>query len=260
MVTTPRAYDPAMTTPARHDDPTFAAEVSPAINQLGNAFYFAPATLARGKELTLGGLRFYFVGRGGMLGDVEWPVVASAFGYFNPAVVEQIWTTSQERVQPKEIGRAYVECSREFGRAHFADVPGLEEFCAAAESVVAEAGPAGLPLYAGLLAMPLASDAAARAYQLVTLLREHRGSVHLLAVVAVGLEPRVAHAIRRPNDLELFGWTPEDIPPFGDAERRLLDDAEAITDRLVERAFSVLDDEGRAALRAGLSGMQAALA
>lgn len=238
---------------------TFAAEVSPSINKLGNAFYFAPATLARGKELTLGGMRFYFVGRGGTLGDVEWPVVASAFGYFNPAVVEQIWTTSQERVQPKEIGHAYVECSQEFGRAHFADVPGLEEFCAAAESVIAGIDPAGLALFAGLSAAPLALDAPARAYQLVTLLREHRGSVHLLAVVAVGLEPRVAHAIRRPDDLELFGWTPEDIPPFGDAERELLDEAEAITDRLVELAYDVLDDDGREAIRAGLSGMRAAL-
>lgn len=238
---------------------SFAAEVSPAINSLGNAFYFAPATLARGKELTLGGLRFYFVGRGGTLGDVEWPVVASAFGYFNPAVVQQIWTTSQERVQPKEIGRAYVECSQEFGRAHFADVPGLDEFCAAAEAVIAAIDPAGLTLFAALSAAPLAPDAPARAYQLVTLLREHRGSVHLLAVVSVGLEPRVAHAIRRPNDLELFGWTPEDIPPFGDAERQLLDEAEAITDRLVEQAFSVLDDAGQAAIRAGLSGMSAAL-
>lgn len=238
---------------------SFAAEVSPAINSLGNAFYFAPATLARGKELTLGGRRFYFVGRGGTLGDVEWPVVASAFGYFNPAVVQQIWTTSQERVQPKEIGRAYVACSQDFGRAHFTDVPGLDEFCAAAESVIAEIDPAGLTLFAGLSAAPLAPDAPARAYQLVTLLREHRGSAHLLAVVAVGLEPRVAHAIRRPNDLELFGWTPEDIPPFGDAERQLLDEAEAITDRLVEPAFHVLDEAGQAAIRAGLSGMRAAL-
>lgn len=239
---------------------SFAAEVSPAINSLGNAFYFAPETLARGKELGLGGRRFYFVGRGGTLGDVEWPMVASAFGYFNPAVVEQIWTSSQERVNPKEIGSAYVACSQDFGRAHFSDVAGLEEFCSAAEAIVDAVDPAGLALFAGLSAAPLAPDAPARAYQLVTLLREHRGSVHLLAVVAVGLDPKVAHAIRRPNDLELFGWTPEDIPPFGDVERHLLDEAEAITDRLVQRAFDVLDEDGRAALRAGLSGMRAALA
>lgn len=238
---------------------TFASDVSPAINKLGNAFYFDPATLARGKELGLGGRRFYFVGRGGMLGDVDWPMVASAFGYFNPVVVEQIWTSSQERVQPKEIGRVYVECSQEFGRAHFADVPGLEAFCAATEAVLSAIDPAGLALYAGLSAAPLASDAPARAYQLVTLLREHRGSVHLLAVVSVGLSPRVAHAIRRPDDLEMFGWTPADIPPIGDAERDLLAEAEAITDRIVEAAFDSLDEDARAALVTGLSGMRAAL-
>jgi hypothetical protein len=53
---------------------------SPTIGKAGSAFYFHPSTLARGKEVGLDGFRFYMLGRGGVLGDVESDVVASAFG------------------------------------------------------------------------------------------------------------------------------------------------------------------------------------
>ena len=43
----------------------------PKIGSLGGAFYFDKETLAKGKELGLDGFRFYFLGRGGVLGDVE---------------------------------------------------------------------------------------------------------------------------------------------------------------------------------------------
>ncbi|MEZ5230551.1 MAG: hypothetical protein R2710_28945 [Acidimicrobiales bacterium] len=45
---------------------------------VGAAFYFHPDTLAKGKELGLDGMRFYILGRGGVLGDAESDVVASA--------------------------------------------------------------------------------------------------------------------------------------------------------------------------------------
>lgn len=239
---------------------TFVADIALPIQKLGAAFYFDEMTVAHGKTLGLGGRRFYFIGRGGSLGDVEWQMVSSAFGYFNPALVEHIWTTSVEKIQPSAAAREYVQCSQDFGRAHFSNVPGLDAFCAAAESVLAAIDPAGLTLYAGMLSAPLASDAPARAYQLVPLLREHRGSAHLLAVISVGLSPRVAHAIRRPNDLELFGWTADDLPPITDEDRALLDEAERITDALVGAAFGHLSDAERTALTTGLAGMRAVLA
>ncbi len=238
---------------------SFAAGIADHIQKIGAAFYFDDLTLAHGKTLGLGGRRFYFVGRGGALGDVEWQSVASAFGYFNPVIVEQIWTTSLEKIQPIAAARAHVECSQEFGRTRFAEVSGLDDFCAAAETVIAGIDAAGLALYAGISAAPLASDSAARAYQLVTWLREYRGSAHLLAVVCVGLTPKVAHAIKRPNDLELFGWTADDIPPITDEDRARLDEAEEITNRLLASAYDRLDEAGRTALTVGLNGMSAAL-
>ena len=64
-------------------------------------FYFAPSTVAVGKEHGLDGFRFYFLGRGGVLGDVESQVVASAFGYFEPGLGDKMWDVGQ-----REDGRS----------------------------------------------------------------------------------------------------------------------------------------------------------
>ena len=69
------------------------AAACPRIGDIGGAFYFDSETVAAGKQLGLDGYRFYFLGRGGVLGDVEAAVVGSAFGYFNPAIVTRMWNT-----------------------------------------------------------------------------------------------------------------------------------------------------------------------
>lgn len=231
----------------------------PKIGAMGSAFYFDKATLARGKELGLDGFRFYVLGRGGPLGDAEPAVVASAFGYFNPTLVERMWTSGMEKVAPRDAGRAYVACSQEFGRVHFADVDGLDGFCRAAEAVNEAADPAALALYAALAAEPLAEDLPARAMQLVTLLREFRGSAHLLAVVASGLSPQIAHFLRRPAEYKNFGWG-ETAPEVSDDDRAKQASADALTDQLVLDAYSAPDAAGADAMVAGLEAMEAKLA
>ena len=72
------------------------AQASPIIGAMGSAFYFVPETVAVGKANGLDGFRFYFLGRGGVLGDVEPAVVASAFGYFAPAVVARMWSSARD--------------------------------------------------------------------------------------------------------------------------------------------------------------------
>jgi hypothetical protein len=236
------------------------ATVCPLFASVGAAFYFDPATLARGKEIGLDGFRFYFLGRGGVLGDVEAPVVQSAFGYFEPGLVAKIWDSARKIVPAREAARAYVEQSQRFGRDRFAGVEGLEPFCAAAEAVRDAAHPAGLALFAGLAAEPLADDAPARAMQLVTVLREFRGSAHLLALVASGVSPMVAHYFRRPDDFTTFGYAEAEVPDLSAADRSRIAAADALTDTLVLPAFGVLDEAGRHALTGGAQGMAEALA
>ncbi len=211
-------------------------------------------------DMGWGWFRFYFLGRGGVLGDVEAPVVVGAFGYFKPALVTTMWDEARQVVPPRQAGREFMRCSQEHGRRHFSEVAELESFCQAAEAVVRAANPAGLALFAGAAAEPLPDDPPGRAMQLVTTLRELRGSVHLLAVVASGVEPRVAHAIRRPDMWEIFGWEEAERPAATDDDRARLTRADRLTDELLVPAFSVLDEAGADALVTGLERMEAALA
>jgi len=238
------------------------ADACPKIGVLGSAFYFTPETVARGKELGLDGFRFYFLGRGGVLGNVEPAVVQSAFGYFESGLAARMWNTARERTSmtEREVGREYVLASQEFGRRHFADVAGLEAFCGAAESVTANMHPAGLALYAALAAEPLPEDTPARAMQLVTVLRELRGSAHLLAVVAAGVSPMVAHYYRRPDDFTTFGYSEDDVPEITSEIEEAMHAVDAHTDRLMSQAFGVLSDSERVALADGVNGMADALA
>jgi hypothetical protein len=233
------------------------ADACPRIGALGSAFYFTPETVERGKELGLDGFRFYFLGRGGVLGDVEPAVVQSAFGYFEAELVTKMWNSARERasVSAREAGRAYVAASQDFGRRHFAGLGGLETFCGAAESVIAGVNPAGLALYAALSAEPLAADVPARAMQLVTVLRELRGSIHLLAVVAGGVSPMVAHYYQRPTDFTTFGYAEDDVPTLTDEIEAMMASVDGHTDRLMCQAFGVLDETGRTSLADGVAQM-----
>lgn len=234
-------------------------DACPRIGALGAAFYFIKPTVAAGKERGLDGFRFYFLGRGGVLGDVEAPVIQSAFGYFEPNLLAKMWTSAKEVLPPREAAKLYLGCAHDFGRANFADVDRLDAFCAAAEKVIAAVDPAGLPLYAGVAGEPRPDDLPARAMHDIVVLREYRGSVHLLAVVASGLEPSIAHLIRRPDDWTTFGY-PEDKPEVTDDHRAKLAAADELTDRLVSGPYGVLDPSEADVMASVLAAMEAKMA
>ncbi|MFQ5557257.1 MAG: hypothetical protein ACE5GB_07090 [Acidimicrobiales bacterium] len=235
-----------------------AAQAGAKLGTIGSAFYFAPATVAVGERMGLDPFQFYAIGRGGVLGDVESPVVQSAFGYFEATTLANLWTSARERTAPREAGAAFMECAREFGRDRFAEIEELDGFCEAARAIVAAVDPAGLALYAATAAEPLCHDIAGRAMQLAVVLREYRGSVHLLAVVAECLAPSRAHYLKRPGDYAMFGHTDEPAPAT-EAEREAHAAAESRTDAICGEAFACLDDAHRAVFVAGIDAMSAAL-
>ena len=236
-------------------------EVLRAIKQptgdIGAVFYFHPSTLERGKELGLDGFRFYFLGRGGVLGDVEPGVVQSAFGYFDPGLLAKMWNSGKERVSPRDAARAYMQCCHEVGRNAFEGIDGLDDYVEAATAVIDAVDGGALALFAGVRAEPVPDDTAGAAIHQAMVLRELRGSAHLAAIAAVGLSTQVAHAIKRPDDLAMFGY--EEPPAVTDADRAALERAEDITDDILEPAFAVLSDEQAEALVAGTAAMHAAL-
>jgi helix-turn-helix protein len=236
------------------------AAVCPLIRDMGWGFFFTPETTARGEELGLDVFSFYALGRGGVLGDSTARVVHSAFGYFNPSLIETMWDAGSQVIRPSEAAHAYMGCSQAHGRKHFSGVEGLDAYCRAAETVVSAADPQGLTLFAGASAIPLPDDLPARAMQLTTVLREFRGSAHLAALVVSGLRPKAAHQIARPEMWEIFGWQESDKENVTDDDRRALEAAEALTDRIVLPAYSAVDAADREPMVSALHAMQAALA
>jgi len=235
--------------------------VSPVFAMAGSAWYFLPETLEVGRTLGLDGFRFYFLGRGGVLGDVPWEVVHAAFGYFKPSLVETMWVSGRQICSPEDASNAHLAAAADYGRAKLRDVTGLDGFVAAAAKVVATARAdlGGLTLFAGYAAKAVPDDLPARAIHLASVLRELRGSVHLAAVVGAGLATPLAHAIHRPGDVPLFGWEEGEVPEPTAEDRQRWARAEADTDAALCRFYRVLDDTEAEALVGGAKAIAAAL-
>lgn len=224
-----------------------------AIGSIGAAFYFHPDTIARGKAAGLDGFRFYFLGRGGVLGDVEPAVVHAAFGYFHTGLIDRMWNSAKAIMSPRDAARLYLDCAHDFGRAKFGEIAGLDGFVGAATQVIDAVEGASLPLFAGVRAEPVPADAPAAAMHQAMVLRELRGSVHLLALTANGVTTPIAHAIKRPGDVAMFGY--DDAPEITDDDRARWHRAEELTDELLEPAHASLTDEQATALVNGTALM-----
>ncbi len=240
------------------DSTSFVAQASSKIGTMGSAFYFHPSTIAVGKANGLDGFRFYVLGRGGVLGDVESAVVSSAFGWWNSESIDKMWNSARTIMAPRDAGRLYMKCAQDFGRATFSGLSGLADFCASAAKISAAIDNAGLSLYAGTAAEPLAEDLPARAMQYLVALREYRGSAHLVAALAHGVSPRVAHLIRRPDMYKSFGW-PDPAPEVADADRSALAAADKTTDQMAASVYGVLSADEAAQFLATLEAMESAL-
>ncbi len=179
---------------------------------------------------------FYFAGRGGVLGDVDAGVVIAAFGWWHPGYVRLMWDRGLAVAGARESARRYQQACADWAGDHltgFADADRLSDL---AQKVVDGAEESGLPLFAGWRAEPRADGGAARMLQLVHVLREWRGAVHLVATTAAGLAPLEAILTNEgPNQARFFGWR-GDLPACDHLkDRHVL--AQETTDRLVSSVY-----------------------
>jgi hypothetical protein len=237
----------------------FLDAACPTINALGAAFYFTPETMQAGKDINLGGMEFYVQGRAGQMGNCDPDAVSSAFGYFKPALLKSVLDAARAKVEPRVAGAAHLEACAALGRTKLASLPQLEAFVAVLEKINNAADPDSLALYAAIRTETLASDTPGRAMQLIALLREFRGSAHLVALRAQGIKSSTAHFIKRPDMWKQFGYTEEEAPEVTDELLKKMDAAEKMTDAIVEPAFAVLTQDERKTLVEGLEAAKAAL-
>ncbi|MEI7746414.1 MAG: hypothetical protein WCJ28_02620, partial [Actinomycetota bacterium] len=152
----------------------------------------------------------------------------------------------------------HLAAAHAFAQQYFAGIDELEAFCGALERVIIAHELGSSPLFAAYASLPLPAEPVARAYQLVVTLRELRGGSHLTAIVASGLEPRVAHFIARPDMFTTFGWSNDDVPEVGNAEIEAMSCAQDLTDRLVAPSLALLSSEDREVVLRVLRAMRGA--
>jgi hypothetical protein len=136
----------------------------------------------------------------------------------------------------------YALACADWGRSRLGAFDRADRLVELVTAVVDGAELAGLSLFAGWQSQARVSDPQGRCYQLLNVLRELRGSVHITAVVAHGVTPLQA-LLANPNNngsemAERFGWS----GPYEDVEH-LRDDftaAENLTNILMAHHLSVL--------------------
>jgi Helix-turn-helix family len=228
----------------------------------------------------------YFAGRAAPLGrSVPAEVVHAVFYTFAPGGVARqlprVWdlTTPEAALAARERG-CVAALRRILG--DLVDGPGFacvgDLLLAAAVSAPVE----GRALYAALRAVPVPREPVARLWHAATLLREHRGDGHTVALVAEGVggtEAHVLHALSTDMPAEEFGRVSH-LPAaqlsavidgmrvrglvgadgwLTAAGRATKERVEALTDRLAEAPYNALSPSELDRLAADLEPISAAV-
>jgi hypothetical protein len=230
------------------------------IHDLGTSVYLSPDVFGWAAEWGWSNpFSFYFAGRGGMLGDVSADVVHAAFGWFEPGAVKAMYDEGIAVGGTAAAAERMAEAHGLWGRKHFAGVSGIEDIASVTEELVDGLEGSAIPLFVGWRAAPRDDTAAGRAAQLMQILREWRGGIHLVATTAVGLSPLEAILTNEgPGQAKFFGWS----EPFPSCEEIAHKHAEAeeITDQVSAAALArALSEDKYHAFEAGVLALRAAM-
>ncbi|MBG0828871.1 hypothetical protein HS041_13940 [Planomonospora sp. ID67723] len=199
----------------------------------------------------------YFRGRCGVLGEVDADVVMAATVFFTADDVRANWEAGKSLPVERAV-ELYAGACHDWGRRRLGDFAGAARLAELLEPVVRDASALCAPLFAGWRALPLPDDAPARVTHLMHLVRELRGGLHAVAVLAEGLTPLEAMVFSSHEGSPLglvsgedmarfFGW-PEPYPAPGPETLARRARAEELTDRMMAPFFSALGDEESAEL------------
>jgi hypothetical protein len=209
----------------------------------------------------------YFAGRAAPLGRTTAEVVDALFYNFAPGEVArhipQVWrtTTPEAAIAARRLG-----CANALRRIleDRVDTPAFARAGDLLLKAATSAPPDGRPMYAALSALPVPDDAVGRLFHAASLLREHRGDGHIVALRVEGvggLEAHVLLALEMGMAAEKFGRI-HHLPAAqlaalldGMRRRNLIGDdgwlsasgrvvkqrVEALTDDLAARPYEFLD-------------------
>jgi hypothetical protein len=193
-----------------------------------------------------------------MLGEVNADVVTSAFGWFEPNAVKAMYTEGAAIAGAPAAAARMAEAHALWGQKHFAQVERVEEIVDVTEELVDGLEGSGIPVFVGWRNAARSESATGRAAQLMQILREWRGGLHLVSTTAVGLGPLEAILTNEgPGQAKFIGWS----GPFPDCEaiKSKHDEAEAMTDRLCASGLAdALSADKYAVFERGVQDLRAA--
>jgi helix-turn-helix protein len=219
--------------------------------------YFSAEALGAFEQVGLRGFwRGYFAGRSAPMGAVGAAPVVASFFVFAPEMVRRalpsVWglATPADVVRAREAGavaaiRRLLELPE--GAAAPTQLRDAADLLAAAAS---DLDPAGRPVAAPNIDLPVPQEPVARLWHAATVLREHRGDGHVAALVAADIDGTEALVLRAGVDLAIEAGTPGHVGPSWrrdqmQAVRGWTDaDLDAAALRLAERGL--LDEDGNA--------------
>ncbi|HEX5017493.1 MAG TPA: hypothetical protein VFX15_07905 [Actinomycetes bacterium] len=229
-----------------------AVEAKGYIGTLGGEWMSSDAEEEASEAAGLPGWQLYFLGRHGVLGDVDPDVILAAAYIFPADYLRQEWTAARKVMTPAEALSRYLEVCRGWGRERLAGFSDAGRLADLGQRVIDGADVIGLPLFAGWRAvpMPAGTDEGAhleRCAQVCQVLREHRGACHGVALAALQLSPLVA-ILCNPDgkageeNASEYGWQPP-FPEPTNNDRALRARVEELTDDLVAPAYEALSRE-----------------
>ena len=230
------------------------------IHDIGTAIYLSPDVMGWAAEWGWSNpFAFYFAGRGGMLGDVSHEVVTSTFGWFSPDAVAAMYDEGIGVAGARGAAERMADAHSKWGDKYYANIDGLEDAVAVSEDAVTGLEGSAIPVFVGWRDTPRSETAAGRGAQLMQMLREWRGGLHLVATTAVGLSPLEAILTNEgAGQAKFFGWN----EPFPDVTvlKTKHDEAEAMTDRLCAATLAqALPADKLPAFEAAVTSFRAAL-
>jgi hypothetical protein len=198
-----------------------------------------------------------------VLGEATGATVASIFAIFEPGMTAALWDEGVAVRGAAGAAEVYWNQLAEFARSYLSGAEGLARIAELGEKIITATTGSGLPMYVGWRTMPLADDAPARAAQVMFVLRELRGDVHLNLLSASGVSPVEAHMLGHDeNYTRMFGWS-EPFADGADKKDRYAEVEEATNRRMTEILHAALTaaeiDELARLSTSALAALKAAL-
>ena len=141
----------------------------------------------------------YFASRSAPLGRVPAEVVDAVFYNFAPgevaACIPSVWAITPPEAALAANQQGCVTALRRI-LGDLADTPELARAADLALRVAFNAPMEGRILYAGLRSLPVPDEPVTRLWHAATLLREHRGDGHVIALVSAGIDGQEAHVLQ----------------------------------------------------------------